>query len=250
MALPKSTGLYELGLVLAMTREKGQTPQQWLQRLDQGRTVVGEKLGGNNLSDGCYVELLLRGLQNREKGELIKAEVIRQAGDPYQLHARVLVDCEGELYRATITRRYTNTLGVYVDVEYDQVDGFTDNTEASVPASRLTPDNNTNTHAKAMESVRASAWAHMCERIRNDIGPQPSFNPKQRRDKRKLYTYHQAMRLSQPVERRKRKRQNTTPGGGEDGSNKEGGQPKGKGKNGQNPNKKKHLYDVYRHSYS
>ena len=94
MVLPKSTGLYELGLVLAMTREKGQTPQQWLQRLDQGRTVVGEKLGGNNLSDGCYVELLLRGLQNREKGELIKAEVIRQAGDPYQLHARVLVDCE------------------------------------------------------------------------------------------------------------------------------------------------------------
>ena len=139
-----------------MTREKGQTPQQWLQRLDQGRTVVGEKLGGNNLSDGCYVELLLRGLQNREKGELIKAEVIRQAGDPYQLHARVLVDCEGELYRATITRRYTNTLGVHVDVECDQVDGFTDNTEASVPASRLTPDNNTNTHAKAMESVRAS----------------------------------------------------------------------------------------------
>ena len=203
MALPKSTGLHELGLVLTMTREKGQTPQQWLQRLDQGRTVVGEKLGGNNLSDGCYVELLLRGLQNREKGELIKAEVIRQAGDPHQLHVRVLVDCEGELYRATITRRYTNTLGVYVDVEYDQVDGFTDNTEASVPASRLTPDNNTNTHVKAMESVRASAWAHMCERIRNDIGPQPSFNPKQRRDKRKLYTYHQARRLSQPVERRK-----------------------------------------------
>ena len=30
MALPKSTGLYELGLVLAMTRDKGETAQQWL----------------------------------------------------------------------------------------------------------------------------------------------------------------------------------------------------------------------------
>ena len=49
MALPKSTGLYELGLVLAMTREKGETAQQWMQRLDQGRTVVAHKLGGNNL---------------------------------------------------------------------------------------------------------------------------------------------------------------------------------------------------------
>ena len=73
MALPKSTGLYELGLVLAMTRDKGETAQQWLQRMDQGRTVVGRKLGGNNLSDICYVELLLRGLGNKEKGELIKA---------------------------------------------------------------------------------------------------------------------------------------------------------------------------------
>ena len=77
MALPKSTGLYELGLVLAMTRDKGETPQQWLQRLDQGRTVVGSKLGDNNLSDSCYVELLLRGLLSKEKGELIKTEVIQ-----------------------------------------------------------------------------------------------------------------------------------------------------------------------------
>ena len=81
MALPKSTGLYELGLVLVMVREKGETPQQWLQRLDQGRAEVGRKLGGNNLSDGCYVELLLRGLLRREKGELIKAEVFEQAKD-------------------------------------------------------------------------------------------------------------------------------------------------------------------------
>ena len=79
MALPKSTGLYELGLVLAMTREKGETAQQWMQRLDQGRIVVAHKLGGNNLSDGCYVELLLRGLGNKERGELIKAQVLRQS---------------------------------------------------------------------------------------------------------------------------------------------------------------------------
>ena len=45
MALPKSTGLYELGLVLVMTRDKGETVQQWLQCMDQGRTVVGHKLG-------------------------------------------------------------------------------------------------------------------------------------------------------------------------------------------------------------
>ena len=31
MALPKSTGLYELGLVLAMTRDKGEAAQQWAQ---------------------------------------------------------------------------------------------------------------------------------------------------------------------------------------------------------------------------
>ncbi len=51
MTLPKSTVLYELGLVLGMTREKSETPQQWCQRLDQGRTVIGKKLGGKNLSD-------------------------------------------------------------------------------------------------------------------------------------------------------------------------------------------------------
>ena len=93
MALPKSTDLCELGLLLAMTREKGETPQQWSQRLDQGRTDVGEKLGGgNNLSDSCYVELLLRGLMPREKSELIKAEVLRQSKNPYHIGARVFVD--------------------------------------------------------------------------------------------------------------------------------------------------------------
>ena len=67
MALPKATGLYELGLVLAMTREGDESPQQWMQRLEQGRTAVGHKLGGSNLPDACYVELLLSGLENSEK---------------------------------------------------------------------------------------------------------------------------------------------------------------------------------------
>ena len=43
------------------------------------------KLGGNNLSDICYVELLLRGLLTKEKGDLIKAEVLRQSTNPYSV---------------------------------------------------------------------------------------------------------------------------------------------------------------------
>ena len=74
-----------------MTREKGETAQQWIQRLDQGRNVVAHKLGGNNLSDGCYVELLFRGLGNKERGELIKAQVLLQSRDPYQVGEDVLV---------------------------------------------------------------------------------------------------------------------------------------------------------------
>ena len=38
--------------------------------------TVGDKLGGNNLSDSCYVELMLRGLDNKEKGKLIKAHQV------------------------------------------------------------------------------------------------------------------------------------------------------------------------------
>ena len=59
--------------------------------MDQGRAVVGRKLGGNNLSDSCYVELLLRGLGNKEKGELIKTQVLRHTKTPYRKDVRVLV---------------------------------------------------------------------------------------------------------------------------------------------------------------
>ena len=62
------------------------------------------KLEVNNLSDHCYVELLLRGLQNKEKGELIKDEVLTQVKNPYYVGAKVLVDCDGDLYRTTITQ--------------------------------------------------------------------------------------------------------------------------------------------------
>ena len=196
MALPKATGLYELGLVLAMTRDKGETPQQWAQRLDQGRTVVTRKMGaGAGLSDSCYVELLLRGLSNKEIGELIKAEVLQQAKNPLYEGARVLVDYEGKLYKAVVKNRHT--LGAIFDVEYDATPDFSDNMEYGVSADRMTADLNMNTHAKAMEMVRASDWSEMCTRISNDIGPQPYYNPKPKRDKRKLYTYQQAMLLGQ-----------------------------------------------------
>ena len=137
MALPKSTGLYELGLVLVMTRDKGETAQQWLQRMDQGRTVVGRKLGGNNLSDSCYVELLLRGLGNKEKGELIKAQVLRHTKTPYRKDARVLVTSDDKAYRAVVTRAYMDNGETYVDVKYDNVPGFTSNVEEGRPS--MTP---------------------------------------------------------------------------------------------------------------
>ena len=124
MALPKSTGLYELGLVLAMTRDKGETTQQWAQRLDQGRTTVDTKLEGNNLSDQYYVELLLRGLLSKEKGGLIKSEVLTQTKNPYYVGARVLVECDGDLCRATITRNHVTLFTTHVDVKHEDCEGF------------------------------------------------------------------------------------------------------------------------------
>ena len=163
MALPKSTGLYELGLVLAMTRDKGETAQQWVQRLDQGRTAVGMKLEGNNLSDQCYVELLMRGLLNKEKGELIKAEVLTQAKNPYYVGAKVLVEYDGDLYRATITHNHVTLFTTYVDVRYEDCEGFDTDVETNIIQDRLTPDDDVNTHVRAMEAVRASNWPQMCE---------------------------------------------------------------------------------------
>ena len=95
-------------------------------------SVVGRKLGGNNLSDSCYVELLLRGLGNKEKGELIKAQVLRHTKTPYRKDARVLVTDGDEAYRAVVTRAYMDNGETYVDVKYDKVPGFTTNVEKGV----------------------------------------------------------------------------------------------------------------------
>ena len=146
---------YELGLVLTMTREKGETAQQWSQRMDQGRTVVGRKLGGNNLSDSCYVEMLLRDMEHSEKGEMIKAQVLRHATAPYEEGTRVMVTADNKAYRAKIIRlRNLGGMLSTVDVEYDPNDAFDNNVEEYVALHRLTLDHNSNTHAKAMESIR------------------------------------------------------------------------------------------------
>ena len=63
-----------------------------------------------------YMELLLRDLLNKEKSELIKAEVLRQSKDPYHVGARVLVDDDGVLYSSLITSRRGTLLNTYVNV--------------------------------------------------------------------------------------------------------------------------------------
>ena len=127
------------------------------------RTAVGTKLEGNNLSDHCYVELLLRGLLNKEKGELIKAEVLTQAKNPYYVGAKVRVEYDGDLYRATITRNHATLFTTYVDVRYEDCEGFDTDVETNIIQDRLTPDDDVNTHVRAMEAVRASNWPQMCE---------------------------------------------------------------------------------------
>lgn len=153
--------------------------------------TVGDKLGGNNLSDSCYVELMLRGLDNKEKGELIKAhQVLRQSKDPYyQEGVCVLVTDSGNTYRACITRSFQENGQTYVAVKFDGCEGFDTDTEDKVEVDRLTLDVNVNTHVKTMEVVRASTWVTMCDRIHNDVGPQPYYTPRSKHDKRKLYTY-------------------------------------------------------------
>ena len=118
-----------------------------------------------------------------------------------------MVTSDGKAYRAKITRlRNVGGMLATVDVEYDASNGFNDNVEEYVELHRLTLDHNANTHAKAMESIRASTWAIMLERVSNDIGPRPFYTPRNRKpDKRKLYTYEQALRLSQaPPKKRQR----------------------------------------------
>ena len=76
-----------------MTREKGETAQVCLHRMDEGRYNTGKVLGaGHNLADSCYVEIFLRGITGRELSELIKAQVVQDMCNPYYEGDNVLVD--------------------------------------------------------------------------------------------------------------------------------------------------------------
>ena len=100
---------------------------------------------------------------NKEKGELIKAEVLTQAKNPYYVGAKVLVEYDGDLYRATITHNHVTLFTTYVDVRYEDCEGFDTDVETNIIQDRLTPDDDVNTHVRAMEAVRASNWPQMCE---------------------------------------------------------------------------------------
>ena len=117
----------------------------------------------------------------------------------------MLVTSDGKAYRAVVTRAWADSGETYVDVKYDSVPGFTSNVEEGVELHRLTLTHDVNTHARTMEAVRASTWARACDRVSKDIGPQPCYTPRNRPDKRKLYTYQQAVQLTQ-APKRKRKR--------------------------------------------
>ena len=138
----------------------------------------------------------------------------------------MLVTDGDEAYRAVVTRAYMDNGETYVDVKYDNVPGFTTNVEKGVELHRLTLIYDVNTHARAMEAVRASTWARTCDRVSKDIGPQPYYTPRNRPDKRKLYTYQQAMQLAQPP---KRKRKRVPRGEDDKGEAEKGGEEANKG---------------------
>jgi len=187
MTLPRNSGLYELGLVLAMTREKGESAQVWLHRMDEGRYSTGRALGvGHNLADSCYVELFLRGITGREFSELIKAQVRRDVKDPFYMGANVLVEnVDGNCYPASIERIHAKYGMKVVDVKYAKPWGI----EYDVDPARLTIGHN-DPHARAMANIRASTWAEIVSKVNGDIGPQGrSFQPSNRPNKRKLYTW-------------------------------------------------------------
>ena len=90
--------------------------------------------------------------------------MLRQSRDPYQVGVDVLVTSDGQAYRARITRVRQSFGQTYVDVEYEHAEGYNDPTEEWVELTRLTPGltNSVNTHARAMETVRARNWTDMC----------------------------------------------------------------------------------------
>ena len=82
------------------------------------------------MSDSCYVELLLRGLGNKERGELIKAQVLRDSRTPYRVGVNVLVsDDDGDVYPAKIIRVRRDNGRSYVDVAYEAHADYNENIE-------------------------------------------------------------------------------------------------------------------------
>ena len=108
--LPRDDGMYALSKVLTLSRETSETALSFASRLDRGRQEVSKKMGGNNLSDECYVEMLLGALLRPEKTELIKAQVERMKEGVHEEGESVLVQYEAEgaspapyMYRARLT---------------------------------------------------------------------------------------------------------------------------------------------------
>ena len=129
--LPKNTGMYALSRVLTMAREKDETAKSWCLRLHKGRQRVGRKMG-TNLSDECYRELLFAELTIREKGELIKAQILRSQEAEHEVGDLVMAEWnnEGKHYLSTIIRVRDNG---HMDVQY--ADPF-DNKETNLSEQR------------------------------------------------------------------------------------------------------------------
>jgi len=72
--LPKADGLYELGILVSMERETGNDAKRWVQRINTGRSILGQRMGCN-LSDAIYVSLVMRYLTTEEKNDMAKAHV-------------------------------------------------------------------------------------------------------------------------------------------------------------------------------
>ena len=211
--LPKNTGMYALSRVLTMAREKDETAKSWCLRLHKGRQRVGRKMG-TNLSDECYRELLFAELTIREKGELIKAQILRSQEAEHEVGDLVMADWnnEGKHYLATIIRVRDNG---YMDVQY--AEPF-DDVETNLSRERVRGFGRVLAEARAMRTLRSTAWDTLVLRISRDIGPQPRYQARGRRGELRLYTHEQALELHADYKRQR------TRGGG-DARNKESKPP-------------------------
>ena len=74
--LPKTSGLYELGLLLTLHRKNGETPRKWAQRLALGKMAVEDK--DVSMPDAIYVEILLKYMTLPELNSLAREEQLRK----------------------------------------------------------------------------------------------------------------------------------------------------------------------------